>query len=872
VKVVKPLRVALLTRCFQYDRRDYLSVATLTLHDWSGAMTSEVDLWKQLPPLLGELGSPDAVMPKAVGEFLVTGHAHSTEATTRLSVGVQLGDVRKRIAVVGDRHLVGGRPTEPRPFTKMPLTWERAYGGPSDVANPAGRGIEPVEVEGRAVVQLPNLVWPSSEAKRGPASFAPIDFTWPHRQRKVGTYDKAWLREKYPGIALDVDWSLYNLAADDQQRAGFWGPDDPFVLDNLHPTRPRIEGRLPGGVHRCFVRRGGGLEEVPLRLTTVWFFPDIDRYLLISHGTHHVDTDDASDVTHIVVGMDDADAPRDRSAYDEELSRRLDPNGAALAALDDSNLLPAAPRFHGLADAAMAEMEALQHREGFAATYAEQRRERLQADAEARMRAAGLAPAPAPEAPPSPDPDDPVGSLEAMQAYLDEHPPPPPEAARAKLLQSFVDRGMGEEEAEAALVEAMSGPPAFRARDVLQGLRTKLRNARKSGVVLTELEAMAKDPEFVQQLEDAEAHQRRGYLAHAHFQEPVPPRDAEAIARRAAAVDAELAAGRDFRRWDLTGADLSGRDLSGADFTEAWMESCVLDRCVLDRAVFSRAVLARASLVDARGVGTRFDGANLGACSAQRLEVVDGSFVDAVVMRADLRDAVLRGSSLTSVVWSEAQVIGIDLSGADLQSSTFLDVDVSGARFVRAVLGKLPLIRCTLEDVDFSGADLRGTSFIQCEGNDLCFDDARLDGALVAMTEQWAGVRACRASMVGCNLRALALPGADFREADLSGANLGDTVLVGGRLERVKAHGAQFVGADLRGADLQWMDLMEGSLQKADLRGADVRHANLYGADLALVRTDDATLQSGTNFDQARTVPMYRPPLAPTDVVPWRGR
>ena len=50
------------------------------------------------------------------------------------------GALRAAIAVVGDREWRDGVPSEPRRFTTLPLTFERAFGGPGYARNPVGRG------------------------------------------------------------------------------------------------------------------------------------------------------------------------------------------------------------------------------------------------------------------------------------------------------------------------------------------------------------------------------------------------------------------------------------------------------------------------------------------------------------------------------------------------------------------------------------------------------------------------------------------------------------------------------------------------------------------------------------------------------------
>src|SRR5688572_12747208 len=73
-----------------------------------------------------------------------TCHAPGGKAATVLRAGFRVGTFSKSVAVIGDRRWVPGilstGQTEPKPFTSMPLGWDRAYGGAKYKKNPVGRG------------------------------------------------------------------------------------------------------------------------------------------------------------------------------------------------------------------------------------------------------------------------------------------------------------------------------------------------------------------------------------------------------------------------------------------------------------------------------------------------------------------------------------------------------------------------------------------------------------------------------------------------------------------------------------------------------------------------------------------------------------
>src|SRR4029079_8804481 len=99
-----------------------------------------------LPALADEhYGDPERTSLAVVGQAVpmrsgtdvhVFGHARapSDRLTVAVAVSVEVGALRQDAVVIGDRvwqrNLLGdASPSAPRPFTAMPLTWERAFGG-----------------------------------------------------------------------------------------------------------------------------------------------------------------------------------------------------------------------------------------------------------------------------------------------------------------------------------------------------------------------------------------------------------------------------------------------------------------------------------------------------------------------------------------------------------------------------------------------------------------------------------------------------------------------------------------------------------------------------------------------------------------------
>lgn len=194
------------------------------------------------PPLSDEeesLGAPTAGVV-LVGHAYSGGGRASSEVVARLVVS--RGNallVDKSVCAVGDVSAGGGR----APFTRMPLSYDKAVGGSRVPENPVG------------VSYAANLIDPQSPTR--PACFAPIDRSWPIRQRLFGEGERGGLEperrdaaaaRRYaapPEVPADFDFGFFQCAPRDQ-RAAAWAGDETITLHAMHPARPRIDLELPG--------------------------------------------------------------------------------------------------------------------------------------------------------------------------------------------------------------------------------------------------------------------------------------------------------------------------------------------------------------------------------------------------------------------------------------------------------------------------------------------------------------------------------------------------------------------------------------------------------------------------------------------------
>jgi hypothetical protein len=169
-------------------------------------------------------------------DVVLTGHAcapqgrHVKRQVVGLSVYHNAALLEKKLEVIGDRH-----GSDFIPFERMPLVYEKAYGGLGDLHNPWGTGAA-------AESAPPNIVY--STDTRVMAGFGPISRALRQRKALRGSMSISALEENCLELPDDFDWNYFQAAPVDQQIASLVG-NEWIVLEGMHPQIPRIASRLP---------------------------------------------------------------------------------------------------------------------------------------------------------------------------------------------------------------------------------------------------------------------------------------------------------------------------------------------------------------------------------------------------------------------------------------------------------------------------------------------------------------------------------------------------------------------------------------------------------------------------------------------------
>ncbi|HEU4456418.1 MAG TPA: DUF2169 domain-containing protein [Longimicrobium sp.] len=265
---------------------------------------------EQVPPALADEhhGDPaassirvpsDVALVKPATDVLLVGTAYAPggRAVTWMDVTLTAGPLRKTVRVFGDRAWrdgVSAAATAPEPFERMPLVWERAFGGVDrageelrgEARNPVGAGFRAPDGEKPLDgLPLPNLEDPGDpivawKQAPAPAAFAPVSPHWLPRRSFAGTYDEAWQRGRAPYLPADFDPRFFQLAPDGLVAPGWFQGGE--VVDVIGATPAgRLTFRLPALPVAVEYALDGGKESPPVRLDTVLVEPDAARVVLV---------------------------------------------------------------------------------------------------------------------------------------------------------------------------------------------------------------------------------------------------------------------------------------------------------------------------------------------------------------------------------------------------------------------------------------------------------------------------------------------------------------------------------------------------------------------------------------------------------------
>lgn len=913
MRILKSLQAGVLERPFSYNGRHYLSVSVLwgfRLDDNSAIL--EAEMWQRLGTLLSEGRIFDQGMPKERAEFLCAAnfHAPGGQPVHQAAVSARVGDREKRLLISGPRRWRYATASRPEPISTLPIRYSYAFGGDDFPDNPTGMGYAADTETGEhplPCIEYPAEAVTSPSQTPSPASLEGRDLRWRPRQRYTGTYDEKYMRTRMPGLPDDIDWRVFNDAAEDQWFAEYLRGDEPFELVHLHREKARLSGTLPGVTGRAFIERRRepsvkesaiDFQEVALRLDTVWLVPDSEMGVLIHRGTTEVQEDDATDVVRLLVAHENLNGPqRQRGHYRDEMRKRSDPDTGYRYMLDTRPLIPAG--YTCAIQETMASPEgarenlAMRHLESFSEN---QKNEGIQ---QADSQVAEL-----------------ENNISTNNAELPaDARSPSEELARAKTTVATGAEKSAQEQRLTEIIEkiipgATTGDVDITRADlggfddlndyVRQVAEEKNEEAKRTtrkqleelrhqndpeteGVTATieKLEAMLADqsppPPLPRPSFDAQLEQLREQIAALEqYQEELQAAGVSPLEVESALPDMELMrtqlaeAEREIRDQYPTWAHLVGESSSPHPGEETNRRLALLqtvrgnggaaggDYAFVDLSgvTITDADLSGSLLeyVDLSGATLR--SVNLEGAVLAKAKLANCRFENVNLKRANVGSAAVTGATFVDCDFTEGWLSRSDIRKTRFERcrleermEMFLETRMHQVAFVNCSMPKTNFIEADFRDCDFCGSDLTGATFVKSDLTHCNFSGATLVAANIISTRA-PGARFDRAIMKNCRfVDEPILNDCSFNEADATMANFRSSDLAGASFFGAVLDQSDFSGSDLQGVMLDRISAIGTQFRKANLRGAslfqaDLREASLMKATVASAGFKAANLYS----------------------------
>jgi uncharacterized protein YjbI with pentapeptide repeats len=817
-------------------------------------------VWSLTAQALGEEAILDQGWPKTRGEFIAYGAAYQAadSRSQPVSARISVGELSKQLAVYGNRKFNAiGMAGAPAPFTRMPITPNRAFGGASYAANPLGKGAEEVfdEFSTSPFRPLPNVELPSQLMispgdTPQPAGFWALSPDLPQRAKYLGKFDKTWLKNRWPHVPSDTKLEFFQSAPPDQQAEGYFRGDERIQIRNMHPTQSIMQAALPGLRARIFFeQRAKGKDqyataetkfiECPTHAETVWLFPELGCGLLLFRSSLPTNHPSAQDILSVYSILEPLNAPRDsievhqqcflaltQPVNDQVLQVQkleLAEVEAQAAALQAETLVLQAELAQLKAmtpaqKAAMVKKDLIESfKKDFTPPTAEQKQaiELLQKEltkVEKTIEAANKTNTPALDR----------AKLAELQGHLDKAKAGQ-EALRMQFAspQERVLAQFAENPKNADLVAQLKNAPGG-IEKLFENLDPILDQMLAAEFVeTTSTPPPAKnDKVATQQEEQQRADQKiRDQLVQYRLSGQAP-------------TDLQLL-GVDLSDLDLQGMDFSGMILSETSFNQSNLTGAKFDQAILSGASFMGAKLNQASLKYISAGKANFKSCDLSAANLYASDLSE----------CDLSAANLKGASLSHANFSDAKLIDANLSqctadyvtfnACNMRSAKLNEVSFAGSSFQRSVMLGVDMTNAKCPKADLCGANLASAVLLNTQ-----LDNSQADAATTMFRCNLTGANLSRASWLGVNLESAILNQATLNDADLSGARLLAATMI-----RAVAKGANLSGSSLDQADLSAINLFQGSLANACLSGCRLDIANLYGVDFLDSNWEQASIK-----------------------------
>ncbi len=902
VDIIQPLDLEAGYRTFSFNTKHYL---VITLKQYFPILGGVPLLFSDAYKEMAKLDSPflDEGLPKLAAEFFTVGSAMSPHGKLvgALAVSSECAGIKKELNVVGDRYWMGGitGSSVPVPFTKMPLTWQNAFGGKNHSLNPAGKGIEKEKTDiGEDLILMPNIEYTNKlMTNKGqtppPAGYLPLLIDHPERHQYMGTYDETWLSTCFPGYPKDFNFKAFNAALSDQQFPSYLLGGEEFKLKNLHSEHPTLEGVIPEFNARAFVVKPNievedlqenDLKEIKTHIDTVTFFPNQLMGMVVYRGTLEVNENDASDYKHLICAYESQKTPpKDKSHYLRSLVGRLHPDLNMQYALTTKDLIPdnipcgmarltqqeSAPEFllaeHiqnkleetvsdklGDTQQQLIELIQQQQKQGLDTRIIEQQLANLTNPLKDEWQLkfekviANLVPGTSAD-----------GNIDLQKidfrAFDD----------LAKLSEEYANfqKSKAEEQLQQQIQDALTSNN----QDLANGLENALQKfslpaelprASDPKVKLAEIKVAYSQQseglnfaEIENKLMQGHTAQIEGYKIGAHMMDMgTPPLASQQSELKKKALDA-LKRAESLAYQDLAGIDFSGEDLRGANFSNCYLEQCNFSQTNLEGANLSGAIAARCNFSHANLKSVNLKDSNIGACDFNYSDLSHAETEGCEYGKSNFSYATLTNLDLSnSLNTLEVCFHKADLTGVKFGEATFIETDFSGANFNECQAVSTTFQKCNLRACHGKQVQLQGSNFIETNFSFCSFIKSDLTNCRFLDNSSLNESQFVDCILADSTLRDITLERCEFINTTLNGCDFSNSNARHCSFNGCHALSGLFIKTDFSHGNLSNTNFMFSNFLQTNFTQTKLNQSNFYGCEF-LGATVAKTDFSGSNLD-----------------------
>ncbi|MBE1301726.1 MAG: hypothetical protein GJ680_17700 [Alteromonadaceae bacterium] len=553
----------------------------------------------------------------------------------------------------------------------------------------------------------------------------------------------------------------------------------------------------------------------------MWLFPDISVGACIFHGQIEVEQLDSLDVdAHLLAFEHLKDEPRTLEYYQKMLALRLDPETAAEAMFNESQLSPAKS-----AEQLRAEEQEIQDEIAQKKALQEEHKEQFLEDVKEQNN--GEIPQGF-EQPDMPEPNVVVAQKAIERGDFD-----------GKKLMDDVKKQKEEAEKQRKEMEKeLEEAQAMAEKTMKSADPEKLAELQTKDDVteqIISMQEMAKNEALEIDEEQLKLIQENQFKAQQLASEPLSdkPNTDEAQARRAIFINAlENQESLHHRNW--AGADLSDLVLDGIDLT-----GCNFENCTFNNTSFKNANLCEAALLGALITNSTFTSAQLKDANFSSVIGYGNNFAQcdlqkALFVKTNLRNCDFNSAIFKTAIISEASIVKSVFNGANITTLCINNSNMSDNDFVGCHGEMFVSFNVDFRFTRFSGSQLTRSAFLDSNLSVANFTETKLERCQFSgetlMTS--ANFSSCVAEQ--CGLRRVSAEHLQATSAQFTMCDLGDSDFHGSNLLSARFIQCVMSESRLHDCKLQHSTFYGSLLRQTQLLRCKLNDSNFYQADAVL--------------------------------------